>query len=108
MDLPVEGPLAKPWDEAWRLQSAIDCLAGRPQQVRVRMSAEEGETLMDFFSPVPSWAQRYLEILGVKIGGQRGTLFSYRLSETECEAALRFLGATLWIARQTEHEEVNG
>ena len=49
-----------------------------------------------------------INILGVEIDRQGGALFSYRLSATDREGALEFLGETLWIARQTEHEEVNG
>lgn len=106
VDLPVFGSLIPGADEAWRLQAAIDAAAGHPQQVRVRNGAVPNAAVLDFFSPVPSWAQRRLDVVGMPVlrGRGRGALFSYGLAATEVAEELRFLADMLWVSTNDQAE----
>lgn len=101
IDLPLESPLARGADEAWRLQAAMDSLAGQPQSVRVAASQRAGWTVVNFFSPVPSWAQRRLDIVGTPLLRSKGALLSYALPEQELDEELAALARTMWIASVT-------
>lgn len=102
IDLPVFGPLIPGADEAWRLQAAIDAASGRPQQVRVQIGPTT--TRLDFFSPLPSWAQRRLDVVGIPLLRERGSLFSYSLPTIEVEEELRFLADMLWTSATDQPE----
>jgi hypothetical protein len=97
LDLPVQSPLAPGADEAWRLQAALDALGGRPQQLRVRPRLREGWTAVDFFSPVPSWMQRRLDVVGMPLERSGGALFTYALPDQEVAEELAFAGDLLWL-----------
>jgi hypothetical protein len=97
IDLPLQSPLAPGADEAWRLQAAIDALASNPQQVRVS-EQEKGSRQVGFFSPVPSWMQRRLDIIGVPCPGRRGALFAYELPQEEVQEELDFVAERLWVS----------
>lgn len=101
LDFPTPGSVAPGWDEARRLQAALDARRGHPQSVRVR----RGETLhaylvADFFAPLPTWAERYLDLLGTPVDKSRGALFSYRFREATWPRAERFLADHLWMQEQ--------
>jgi hypothetical protein len=98
LDMPIEDPLAPAADEAWRLQAAMDALNGNPQ--RVRMKGDDGSCVLEFFAPVPSWAQRRLDVLGVPARPARGALFAYELPSGEVDEELEFLVSMLWIERE--------
>jgi hypothetical protein len=104
VDLPVYGSLLPGSDEAWRLQAAIDFENGRPQQVRVRRPAGGDTTLLDFFSPLPSWAQRRLDIVGTPREHGRGALFSHGIQSSEAPEELQFLADMLWITNDEKPE----
>ena len=103
VDVPVRGSLLPGADEAWRLQAAIDKVSGHPQQVRMR-AGPTGTTVLDFVSPVPSWAQRRLDILGTPLLHGQAALFSYSLPATEAAEELRFLADMLWITASYQAE----
>ena len=103
IDFPARGSLLPGADEAWWLQAAIDATANHPQQVATR-AGQEGATIVDFFSPVPSWAQRRLDILGNALPRGRGALFSYALPTAETAEELRFLADMLWITVSYQQE----
>jgi hypothetical protein len=96
IDLPLMGVLGRPTDEAWRLQSAIDLLAGHPQLARVGDRAD-GQVSISFFGPLPSWAQKRLDLLGRSVEGFRGALFSYRLGVGDLATESEFLSSRLWL-----------
>ncbi len=104
VDLPVFGSLIPGADEAWRLQAAIDAAAGHPQLVRVRGGAAANSAVLDFFSPVPSWAQRRLDVVGTPLLRGRGALFSYGLPTSEVAEELQFLSDMLWISISDQPE----
>jgi hypothetical protein len=97
IDLPLDAPLAPAADEAWRLQAAIDALAGTPQQVRVRVGTDGHLDIVDFFSPIPSWAQRRLDVVGTPLLRSKGALISYRVPEDEVAGEARFLEEMMWL-----------
>ncbi|WP_179857056.1 hypothetical protein [Streptomyces sp. OV198] len=80
VDLPVDDLTAAGCDEAWRTQAAIDALTGTPQEIHLRLApGTPADRRLDLFSPVPGWAQRYLELVGIPVSQARGALVSYRV-----------------------------
>ncbi len=97
IDLPVGLSLAPAADEAWRLQAAIDAVAGEPQRLRVRAGTRSDSMVLDLFSPLPSWAQRRLDVVGTPLLRSRGALFSYSVPDDEIDEECRFLSDMLWM-----------
>ena len=95
IDFPLAGSRWRGCDEAWHLQMAIDAQRGAPQRFRL-VPDGEGDIVMQFFSPVPAWAQRRWDAVGEPTTNQ-GCLFAYRLSESELVEELRFASSTLWL-----------
>ena len=104
VDLPTLDRLARGCDEAWRLQAAIDSVAGTPQLLRVRPGRSAGEVVFEFRSPIPSWGQRRLDALGQPLGRQPSSLFAYKLSDDLVDQELEFLEETMWLQVQREGE----
>ncbi len=104
IDLPAADRLARGCDEAWRLQAAIDAVAGTPQFVRVRHDLPRDQAIVQFQSPIPSWAQRRLDALGQPLGHQKGCLFAYRVPARLLEAELTFLSESTWLEVESEGE----
>jgi hypothetical protein len=104
VDLPLLESIAPGADEAWRLQAALDALAGHPQQVRLRQGSETSQVVLDLFGPVPSWAQRRLDVVGTPLQRGRGALFSYCLPAEEAAEELQFLADMQWIAADKQPE----
>jgi len=104
VDLPLFGSLLPAADEAWELQAAIDADRGHGQSAKVRATADIGSRAIDFFSPLPSWAQRRLDLFGTPLLAGRGALFTYSLSADEVFEELDFLADRLWMSTETEPE----
>ena len=98
IDLPVQAPLAPGSDEAWRLQAALDAAALRPQRLRVRDGGRPAWATVDFFSPLPSWAQRRLDAVGAPVLRSRGALFSYAVLRAELGDEVNFLERMMWLS----------
>lgn len=96
LDLPVAGGVSRGCDEAWRLQAAIDAVAGHPGHIRLRQSASVGYDILDLFSPPPSWMQRRWDAIGAPVP-TAGSLLSYEFKRTEVSEELRFAEETLWL-----------
>jgi hypothetical protein len=107
IDLPVTVSVAPAWDEAWRLQAALDAEAGHPQLFRVSGLAQTDAALLDLFSPLPSWAQRRLDAIGKPLLRSRGALLSYRIPRDELDEELQFLVNMLWMASDDPGEGVD-
>jgi hypothetical protein len=103
IDLPIESPLARGCDEAWRLQAALDSAAGRAQYLRTS-TLDGNRELLDFFSPLPSWCQRRLDIVGTPLVRSRGALMSYSVPQVEAEEELRFLRELMWTTAAIQVE----
>jgi hypothetical protein len=98
LDLPISDVTEPGRYEAWRLQAALDAERGRPQQVRVRPAvAVADQSVLDLFGPVPGWAQRALELVGLPIERTSGALQSYRLPNDVVPEAISFLRSMLWL-----------
>lgn len=93
LDSGALGPAA---DAAWRLQAALDASAGRPQVLRARHDPTSTVAL-DLFSPLPSWAQRHLEMVATPQARSRGALLSYAVTQDEVAEELGFLESMLWV-----------
>jgi hypothetical protein len=91
-------------DLAWHLQMAFDSCDGNPQTYRLRPLGEE--TAIDFFSPLPLWAERQLAIVGRPVERDR-CLFSYCFQNTELESEEKFLRTNLWLKPQAAGQEAN-
>lgn len=100
VDLPVRDQLHSGADEAWRLQAAIDAAAGQPAVLRVA-EITEGVRL-DFFSPVPRWSQRRLDLIGEPAERGHGALFSYSTTTEEADEEVAFLRTMLWMTVEPE------
>ena len=97
VDLPLDRRTdVRPCDEAWHLQMAIDTVAGRPQQYRLRRSPPTGLILVDFLSPIPLWARRRWDILGEEIAPTR-SLFAYSFPTDVFADVERTLNSELWL-----------
>jgi len=94
LDFPLLGSAYRGCDDAWRLQLAIDCAAGHPQEFRLRPHAEG--IAMDVFFPLPLWAQRRLELVGRAVDRQK-SLLSYVLPEKAVASECAFLESAVWM-----------
>jgi hypothetical protein len=81
---------------------AIDRTNGTPQVYRVRAAGEYA--YVDFFSPLPQWAERRLMLVGRHETPEK-CLFSYRLRSSQLVAEEEFLEKHLWLARATIPDE---
>lgn len=101
LDFPLKGTRWRGCDVAWHLQMAIDHCRGTPQQYRKR--SEEGGAYLDFFSPIPLWAQRRLALFGRPVA-QHKSLFSYWLPDRELASEEEFLQNYLWLSKTNKTE----
>jgi hypothetical protein len=99
LDLPTKAARWRGCDEAWHVQMAIDRQRGTPQRYR-RRGTPDGAYL-DFFSPLPLWAERHLAVIGEPSPPAK-CLFSYHVSQTELSAEEDFLQKRLWLARDDD------
>jgi hypothetical protein len=60
IDFPILTTHWRACDEAWHLQQAIDAVSQHPQVYKIRSGPSKGTVAVDFFSPIPGWAQRTL------------------------------------------------
>jgi hypothetical protein len=97
LDFPLKGTRWRGCDVAWHLQMAIDHCRGIPQLYRRRLTP--GGASLDFFSPLPLWAQRHLAVLGRLVPREK-SLFSYWLPERELASLEVFLQERLWLAHR--------
>jgi hypothetical protein len=99
--LPSRAGDGRACDEAWRLQAAIDADRGHPQIFR-RAHGGRDSALLQFFSPVPQWAQRRWDAIGERLVDRPGCLFSYRFPATEVDEEQRYLREHLWMHNAEE------
>lgn len=98
LDLPVSSTVVPGWDDAWRVQAALDAQRGSPQVFRVHPTGQrDDELIFDFFGPLPSWAKRYLDLTGLPISKSKGALFSYRVPDAVAGDVTLFLSKSLWM-----------
>jgi hypothetical protein len=106
LDLPIWSALAQGADEAWRLQAAIDAVAGHPQRLRVRRGSTAA--LVDSFAPLPSWLRRRLDTTGRMVPHGSGALFSYEIPLGDVADEMSYLSRMMWLAVEEVEEIQNG
>lgn len=104
VDLPLDSNIAPGWDEARRIQAALDAANGTPQTYRVRNGSSAGGPFFDFFAPLPTWAERYLAISGWPAPKGPKSLFTYCMPTGSVCQAEQFLSASLWMTPIKEDE----
>jgi hypothetical protein len=97
LDLPIDDPLVPARDEAWRAQMAIDAVRGYPQQFATEPGADGDETVVRFFSPIPGFAERYLQLVGMALGSTPGALFAFKVPSGAMSGVERLLTDMLWL-----------
>lgn len=102
IDLPQGTYRWRACDAAWHLQMAIDQENSRPQRYRVTHLGNVCR--LDFFSPLPLWAERRLMVLGEKRPGEK-SLFAYEIPTTEMCEEEEFLHTNLWLVREDDTSE---
>ena len=95
LDFPLASNQWRGCDEAWRLQMGIDAQRGNPQRFRL-LSGTGSDRVVQFFSPVPSWAQRRWDAVGEPVQS-RGCLFAYRLADSELVEEMHYARDGLWL-----------
>ena len=95
LDFPQTSSQWRGCDEAWRLQMAIDAQRGNPQRFRL-LSGPGSDRVVQFFSPVPAWAQRRWDAVGEPVQS-RGCLFAYRLADSELVEEMNYARDALWL-----------
>lgn len=99
IDLYADDDRQRPCDLAWRIQAALDAERGVPQRMRLRTTA--GTTSIDFFSPLPAFAERRLTLVATKAAGDH-CLYRYTLPNARLAEEVSALRALLWMAVDEE------
>lgn len=98
LEFPVNDPLVPGRDEAWRYQASVDALRGTAQQFRLRRGVSPNANVtIDLFSPLPGFAERYVQFVGLALGKTPGALFSFRLPAEAVSDVTAFLTEALWM-----------
>lgn len=101
LDIPFEKTRWRACDTAWHLQLAIDHCLHRPQ--RYRRSQETCGTRLDFFSPLPLWAERRLMVFGTPCRPKKGFL-AYVVPRDHADTEEEFLQSKLWLTPTADTE----
>ena len=94
---PVDDTVVPARDEAWRVQLAIDAERGFPQQYTFEPGAVGATRVVKFFSPIPGFAERYLQLVGIPLVGVPGALFAFRVPDGAVPDLIQFLTELLWM-----------
>lgn len=84
----------RPCDLAWRLQMAIDAIAGVPQ--KMRLGKDQESAWIEVFAPLPAYAERRLALVGTR-SREKGALFRYRVPEGAVAGEVEALKSVLWL-----------
>jgi hypothetical protein len=97
VEFPIDDPVVPGRDEAWRMQLAIDALRGGRQSYRTIPAASADATVVSFFSPIPGFAERYLQLVGLALAESPSSLFSFRVPNGAMPAVEALLTDMLWM-----------
>ena len=97
LDLPVFPDTSRGVDVAWRLQAAIDAVRGAPQRFSILSDEDIRDSRLSFYSPVPSWLVRRLDLLGTPADPQGGALLTYLLPRREAAQEAAFAADMMWL-----------
>ncbi len=96
IDLPMFEMGWRACDEAWRLQAAIDAQLGHPQEYQIRAGPTKEVSVLDLYSPIPSWAQRRWDCVGRPAPNVK-CFKSYAFSSATLDQELQFAAEKLWL-----------
>lgn len=96
VEFPMDDSLVPGRDEAWRLQMAIDATRGEPQQFAPEQLGSGSAIVVKFFSPIPGFAERYLQLVGLALESS-GALFAYRVPIGAMPELTQMLSNMLWM-----------
>jgi hypothetical protein len=99
-DLTVPGDRLRPFDIAWRIQAAFDAVAENPQRFRIS-EHDASIRVVRFYSPIPSWCERHLSIVGQKTRADR-CLVSFEIPASDLENEIKSLREALWMTEKSE------
>lgn len=102
LDLPWSGARFRGCDHGWRIQSALDALAGTPQSYRVAFVSEELDRY-EFTSPLPLWVERRLRIHGKKVRAG-GALIAYELARNSDHGIDGLVQSHMWFTQSNQGE----
>jgi hypothetical protein len=102
LDLVSEGDRLRPCDLAWRILMAKDRIGGDPQRTSIQ-ACERGWRL-DFYSPLPAWAQRRMTIDGASVP-PTSCLLSYEISSDALPNVAIVLAERLWLDASASTQE---
>jgi hypothetical protein len=105
IDFPTRAARWRGCDEAWHVQMALDCGNGVSQRYRIRPSAEGA--ILDFYSPIPAWAERRLNVVGHPCP-QEKCLFSYWIPTQSLGSEEEYLQKRLWLTRDNDKQLSGG
>lgn len=94
LDLVSPDDSQRPCDIAWRIQAALDTIAGSPQIVSVERSTSR--VSLGFNSPLPAFAERRLSIVCTKVRSP-GALFRFEVQAAKADDELSALNSSLWM-----------
>jgi hypothetical protein len=103
LEFPIHDPLVPARDEAWRLQMAIDADRGTPQIYATHPLTPDAEVVR-FFSPIPGFAQRYLELVGVPLPNEPRCLFAFGVPDGAMHDLEHLLVDRLWMKPDPKEE----
>jgi hypothetical protein len=58
--------------------------------------------ILDFFSPLPGFAERYVQFAGLALGKTPGALYSFRLPAEAVADVTTFLTDMLWMTYEED------
>jgi hypothetical protein len=102
IEFPCDDPLVPGRDEAWRMQLAIDAKRGRPQVFRVTPAQGGASSIISFFSPLPGFAERYLQLIGLALPDAPKALVAFRVPNGAMTASSIYLTGMLWMEPTAE------
>lgn len=106
VEFPVEDPVLPGRDEAWRMQMANDSIRGVPQRYRCEPAASGDATVVKFFSPIPGFAERYLQLVGLALTEVPGALFAFRVPNGAMPGLERLLTDMLWMESTLKEQKL--
>jgi len=97
VEFPMDDPTVPARDEAWRYQMGIDEVRGNPQLYRVTPVAGRDDSVVSFFSPIPGFAERYLQLVGLALPDPPRALFAFRVPNGAMPDLETWLADMLWM-----------
>jgi hypothetical protein len=96
-EFPIDNPLVPGRDEAWRMEMAIDAERGIPPVFRRTPAQGGASSIVSFFSPLPGFAERYLQLVGLALPDAPKALFAFRVPNRAIPALSGYLADMLWM-----------